>query len=273
MRPSLLFILLLIGSVFLFSCKATRKVATTPVPVKLKGSEVIEVFDSVLSKEFHFDWMSGKASVDFTDKTGETNSFDVNMRMRKDSAIWLSITPLLGIEAARALITRDSLKIMDRVHHTYLVRDYSYLEDMLKTHINFEMIQAVLLGNYFPYLKNEKLRSLYEEEPYYILSTLTKHQAKRASEDKDPDKPLVQDFWIDGNYRIAKSRITDQKLDRSMEASYKNFSDFSGQLLPQNIVVTISSSSPIIIKVEYTKINTGEELTMPFSVPDKYERK
>ncbi|HNP47591.1 MAG TPA: DUF4292 domain-containing protein [Bacteroidia bacterium] len=241
--------------------------------MKLKGADVISVFDSVMFRQFNFEWLTAKATVDYTDKTGETNSFDVNLRIRKDSAIWISITPLLGIEAARVLINRDSLMILDRVHKTFSARDYNYLEDMLKSGVNYDMIQAVIVGNYFPYLKNEKLKSMYEDEPYIILSTLNKRQSKRVQEEKDPTKPIIQDFWIDGNYRIAKSRITDDKKDRWIEANYKNFMDVNSELFPGNIVVTISSATPIIIKLEYNKVTAEEMFTMPFSVPEKYERK
>lgn len=268
------FLLLMGALVFLFSCKTTRKIVDTPpAPVKLKGEEVITVFDSVMARQFYFEWLTAKATVDYTDKSGETTTFDVNLRVRKDSAIWISITPLLGIEAARVLINRDSLMILDRVHRTFSARDYNYLEDMLKTGINYDMIQAVIVGNYFPYLKNEKLKSMYEEDPYIILSTLNKRQSKRVQEEKDPTKPIIQDFWIDGNYRIAKSKITDDKKDRWIEATYKNFMDVNSELFPGNLVVTISSASPIIIKLEYTKVTANEEFNMPFSVPEKYERK
>jgi len=268
------FLLLMGALVFLFSCKTTRKIVDTPpAPVKLKGEEVITVFDSVMARQFYFEWLTAKATVDYTDKSGETTTFDVNLRVRKDSAIWISITPLLGIEAARVLINRDSLMILDRVHRTFSARDYNYLEDMLKTGINYDMIQAVIVGNYFPYLKNEKLKSMYQDEPYIILSTLNKRQSKRVQEEKDPTKPIIQDFWIDGNYRIAKSKITDDKKDRWIEATYKNFMDVNSELFPGNLVVTISSASPIIIKLEYTKVTANEEFNMPFSVPEKYERK
>ena len=268
------FLLLMGALVFLFSCKTTRKIVDTPpAPVKLKAEEVITVFDSVMARQFYFEWLTAKATVDYTDKSGETTTFDVNLRVRKDSAIWISITPLLGIEAARVLINRDSLMILDRVHRTFSARDYNYLEDMLKTGINYDMIQAVIVGNYFPYLKNEKLKSMYEEDPYIILSTLNKRQSKRVQEEKDPTKPIIQDFWIDGNYRIAKSKITDDKKDRWIEATYKNFMDVNSELFPGNLVVTISSASPIIIKLEYTKVTANEEFNMPFSVPEKYERK
>src|SRR5438105_2799660 len=191
---SVSFFLLLVSLSFL-SCRTTKKVTEAPLPVKLKGDNVIELFDSVMVHQFTFNWLSAKAEVEYTDKNNETTSFDINLRMRKDSAIWISITPLLGIEVAHVLVTQDSMKIVDRLNKTVMVRDFSFLEDLLKTKMNFEIMQAVIVGNYFPYLKNEKLKSVYEDSTFLILSTLSKHKAKRVMEDKDPNKPVIQDFW------------------------------------------------------------------------------
>jgi hypothetical protein len=267
-------ILVIIVSLFTLSCRTTKKIVDTPAAsLKLKGEEVIQIFDSVMAKEFNFDYLSAKAEVSYTDKSGETNSFDINLRMRRDSAIWISITPLLGIEVARVLINKDSIIVLDRLHKTFLKRDYQYFEDLWNANVNYDLIQAVIVGNYFQYLEKEKLRSIYEEEPYIILSTLNKRQARRAAEEKDPNKPLVQDFWINGNFRIAKSRITDQKKDRWLEATYSNFTEVNGYLFPNNIVVTIASATPTIIRVEYNKAVNEETLQMPFSVPEKYQAK
>jgi hypothetical protein len=102
---------------------------------------------------------------------------------------------------------------------------------------------------------------------------MNKRRMKRVLEENDPAKPVVQDFWIDGNFRIAKSKITDDKLDRWVMASYMNFTEVGGKLFPNDLVVSISSSSPTIIKIVYNKLTVDEEFTMPFTVPEKYERK
>src|SRR5215510_10227503 len=97
--------------IFLTACHTQKKIVEVPVPVKLKGENVIELFDSVLAHQFNFNWLTAKAQVQYSNKGEESESFDVNLRIRKDNAIWLSVTPLLGIEVARVLITRDSLQI------------------------------------------------------------------------------------------------------------------------------------------------------------------
>src|ERR1043165_2055158 len=103
--------------IFFYACHTQKRTVETPAPVKLKGENVIQLFDSVIAHQFDFTSLTAKAAVEIaTDK--ETTSFDVNIRMKKDSAIWLSITPLLGIEVARVLVTRDSIRILDRINKT-----------------------------------------------------------------------------------------------------------------------------------------------------------
>ena len=255
------------------SCHPTKKIVDTPHPVKLKGSNVIEVFDSLMVHQFDFEWLTAKAEVEFTDRENNPESFEVNIRVKKDSVIWISVTPLLGIEAVRVLITPDSMKIMNRLRKTYTARGFDFLDDMLKAHINFEIMQAVLIGNYFPYLKNEKLRSVYEDSTFVILSTLNKRQTKRIMEEKDPTKPIIQDFWIDDYYRINKSKITDDRLNRTLQAEYSDFFEVDQMRFPQNLVVTVAASAPLKIKVKYTKVVSGEPQSVPFTVPEKYERK
>ena len=167
---------------FLFvSCKSSKKIVESPSALtKIKGEEVIQVFDSVLVHQFQFNNLTAKASVDYTDRTGDTKSFDINLRMKKDSAVWISITPLLGIEAARLMVTTDSVFMLDRVHKTVLKRDINYFGEMLRTNVNFDMLQSVIVGNYFQYLEKEKLKSIYEEEPYIILSSLNRISGSMA---------------------------------------------------------------------------------------------
>src|ERR1051325_619331 len=91
------------------SCRTQKKIVSTPLPLKLKGQNVIELFDSVAAHQFNFTWLTAKAEVEYAGNQSDPETFDINLRMKKDSAIWLSITPLLGIEVARVLITRDGL--------------------------------------------------------------------------------------------------------------------------------------------------------------------
>ena len=153
-------LIFLLSFVFLVSCRTTRKAEK---PVVIKPNKVIEEKDAdallknINDSAFTGRWINAKANV--SAKVGdETNSFDINLRMCRDSAIWISITPLLGIEAARVLVTQDSVKFIDRIHHEYKIADYKFLNDILHINVDYDIMQAILMGNLFAYKKINSTR-------------------------------------------------------------------------------------------------------------------
>ena len=73
-----------------------------------------------------FDWMSTRFSGSVL-WDGKTHSIAGSMRIRSDSAIYISIAPILGIEIARAIITPDSVKLINRLESTYYSGDMKIL--------------------------------------------------------------------------------------------------------------------------------------------------
>jgi len=258
----------------LVACKTSQKTVSVPEqPVILEAQPSDSLFAKVMQHPLRFDWLTAKASVDYTDADGDEKSFNVSMRCTRDSAIWLSVTPpVLGIEVVRTLITRDSLYLLDRLHHIYIVRDYGYLEDLLKTRVTFESLQALLTGNYFSGIEGRPVVSIYEESPYYILSTLPKQQPVRSAEARNPAHPQVQDYWIDPTYRIARTRIEDHGQQRAMVVNYSGFTQHGESWFPMHILLNIESAKPTRINIEYSKINFDGPLSFPFYVPEKFSR-
>lgn len=267
--------LLIISLFFLGSC---RTVKNTDKPLVIKENRKLEdktaedLLKAINDSSFKAQWINGKASVE-TDIEGKTSSFDISIRSRKDSALWISISPLLGIEVARVMITRDTVKFMDRLHKKYQVTDYNLLNDLLHMNIDFEIVQGVLTGNIFSYKKN-KFNSVYiEEDKYYILSTLSKHKLKRSLEEKDPNKPIIQDMWIsDYNYRINKLSIEDDRVSKALVTDYEEYRYTDAGLFPFKSKTAIKAEKNVSITIEYSKINVNEPQELPFNVPGSYEK-
>ncbi len=100
----------------------------------------------VKDNEFKFDWVYAKANVEsLVDEKEE--SFDIKVRIRKDSAMLVTIQYLLGLEVAKVLITRDSVRFVDYIHKTYFRGDFAYINDLLNADLDFDLVQAVLFGN------------------------------------------------------------------------------------------------------------------------------
>ena len=254
------------------ACKTTKPVAQQPeVPVTLAPQPADTIFRQVMDHQFRFTWLSAKTSVTYTDANNESTDFTANVRMLRDSIIWINVTKL-GVEGARALLTPDSVRILDRIHNTSITRDYSYFEDLLKVPVTFDMIQALLTGNYFSGVPGKDVISVYTESPYYILSTLPRMKELRGEEEKNPDHPVVQDHWIDTTYRITRSRLMDDNALRKVTLEYSDFVSLAEGRLPLTMDLSIEAVKPSKVNVRYVKYSFDGPLTFPFTIPEKFNR-
>ena len=92
------------------SCKTQRKIIKEPI--KEHGADYL--FEKLKENELQFEWFSAKFNCDLV-IDNKKNSFRGQLRMHRDSAIWGSFSPALGIEMARILITTDSVKFINRI--------------------------------------------------------------------------------------------------------------------------------------------------------------
>ena len=145
-RPFLFFTL----SLFLFSCRGTKHaINTTPVVpsevrTDFKSAKVLS--ELLVENEFKYAWLTSKFDAEAV-VDDKTTNFSVTVRARKDSALWMSISPSIGIEVARLLATEDSVKFIDRLHGKYFSGDYAYISNLLHTELDFDMLQNLLIGN------------------------------------------------------------------------------------------------------------------------------
>lgn len=222
--------------------------------------------------EFKSEWIYAKANV-YTDVDGKSNSFNITLKIKSDSIIWIYISPLLGLEAARVLITKDSLKLMDRINKKYKLADFKYINEIVRINVNYEIIQALLTGNFFAYRNENKFASVYLEDRYFILSTLSKHKLKRSLEEKDPNKPVVQDMWIDDTqFRIIRNSIEDAKINKTMEVGYSDFRPTEKGFFPYKSITDIKADKVVHVEIEFTKLTLGEPQDFPFTIPESYEK-
>lgn len=259
-------------SVLFTACHTSRKSATPKIKEEKNSEAASAPFLQERIDSCAFRATSFSAKADVTTRQGDnTTSFNINMRVKTDSMIWISITPLLGIEVARVLITPDSVKFIDRINKKYSVTDFEFFNKLFNINVDFDILQGIITGNMFAYKKN-KFNSVYIEEGQYILSTLSKRQLKRSLEDMDPNKPIVQDVWVnDSNYRVNKLSVEDQKLEKSLLATYQDHQQTAAGLFPFKSTTLIKAGKELTIVIEYKKVNVNVELEYPFSIPASYE--
>jgi hypothetical protein len=250
------------------ACKTTKKTIHSPLVLK-SAAELV----SLSSKnELKFEWINAKLSANILTKDKE-NNVTVTLRMRRDSVIWMSISPALGIEVARVLVTKDTIKVMDRLNSKYLIRNYAYINDLLQVMVDFEMLQSLLTGNNFSYLDEKKFKSSFVDGQLYVLSTLGKRKLKKTIvEDKEINKGILQDTWLDPeNYKVVKMLIKDKKSKKDL-ANFQDFRVIDNQRIPFVSTFDIQSFKSVKIRIEYSKILLNKVQEFPFTIPEKYEK-
>lgn len=76
----------------------------------------------------------------------DKQNFTANFRMEKNKVIWVSITGF-EIEVARAMITPDSVKAIERINKKYYLYSYSDIQKLIGLSVNFQTLQDLIVGN------------------------------------------------------------------------------------------------------------------------------
>jgi len=261
--------LVLIVWLAMVECNPMKKVIKEPI----KDKKADYLFEQLKKNEFKFEWLTIKFSA--TVKMDKTeNSFNGNIRIRKDSMIWLSISPALGIEAARAIITPDSVKLLNRIETTYLAEDFTYINDMLKTSLDFDMLQSLLTGNDFSFYENNVFKSSVDGMQYKLSTVGRRKLKKYIKTSEDTLSLLTQDIWLDPEtYKIIKVHLKELKENRKLEAEYSDFLKTDSLLYPMKLLYNASTEKEKVeVIIENTKVSATGPLEFPFNVNSKYQR-
>lgn len=119
-----------------------------------------------------YEWMSAKMSGELKAESGAF-PFTGTLRMHRDSTIWVSASALMGIENFRALVTQDSVILVNRMNQTYLAEPTVTVMETINAP-SLQEFQAMLLGNgtsdhveiqYGPYTAKILYSDIHWDEP------------------------------------------------------------------------------------------------------------
>lgn len=152
MKYSKSFIIMLFSCFFLLTnCKTTKKANAQTLPIitnpcatpALPTNDVFITYFNAQNTDIQ--WLAGDIDLDI-DMGGKSISLSMNLRMRRDSAIWLNITKW-GINVARALVRPDSIFVLNFIQNQVIMLPMNTIRERLGLDINFTTLQNMLLGN------------------------------------------------------------------------------------------------------------------------------
>ena len=267
---------------FFSSCKQKKSIAKGPITVIDTTTEKCRMDfknGKALSRrmnenELDYTYASAKFNCELT-MDGEEHSFNVTVRTRKDSVIWMSISKL-GIDAARVLITKDSVKFtLGLTERKFFTGDFSYINQMLHSDLDFDMLQALLFGNSAAfYDEDEKLKPGRDKNNcQYFLSTVRKRHVKRIVSGNEQPKEAVQTIWLDPQtFKIVTMEFNDIDTKRKFNACYDDFKPVDKYLAPFKLLYKITAEKNINAEIKYARISINEPQKFPFTISPNYER-
>lgn len=215
--------------------------------------------------EIDFTYLTAKSKLSFKSKTQDLSNASLNLRVRKDSLIWISISKL-GIEAVRALITRDSVVIMDKLQQEYVVTDFPTLSRQFNFDMNYDLLQALIVGN-LP-LPKRPAQKIKNERDYLLLR-------------QEAGKVLVENYIGENDRKLKRLMVTEQPTKNALRLDYEDFNTLNNFVFPYSSLVTLDYTSQTdgqfyqtLIRIKHNKVELVDKNPgFPFTIPAKYKRK
>lgn len=233
------------------------------LPATRKDTLMIKPLDTayvnVLMNAKHMEYATYqcRAKMHFESEKDKQN-FSINFRVRKDSVIWASITaPIIG-EVARAVITPDSVKAIERINKRAYLYSYLNLQKLINVQLDFNTLQDLIIGNAI-----SRNGVVMEIKDLGLLSNIFI---------KGPD------FTNQLTYTLADSSLKQIQLQTSRPASSSSLLIAMSQyqwvdmrFLPtfrQYHILDIKGA--IQMEMDISKAEFDKEVSFPFSVPRNY---
>lgn len=238
----------LVGIVFLASCRRNASLNS-------ESKEKLEIIDP------DFKYLTSKAKFKF-DHEDKKVSATANFRIRKDSIIWVSITPGLGLEVARVLVDRNHVYVLNKLDKEYSEFNFEQLSEEYGFDFSFDLIQSVILGNLSEPYQNQKLE---KTDSYFS------YQAKKG-------RYNFSNFIGAKSHKLEKVQVNDDSTKNTISVNYRDFVLVDQEVFPNEISAVIDYESELKpnteIDISYNKLTIEQiPLSFPFRVPSRYGRK
>jgi outer membrane biogenesis lipoprotein LolB len=253
------------------ACRSTRPIqvaiqkkdTTSVVILNPAHKDSLQVARLLLTKldstRIEYSSFTAKLNVDYRGGDGKKHNVNANIRMLKDSALWISANAILGIEAMRVMVTRDSVKLLDKMNNIYTARSIDYLQEVTSLPLDLSTLQELIIGN--PVFVDSNVVSYSTGSNYLSFLSIGEWF-----------KNLVT---LDLNNNLLHSKLDDVNITRSRTAQldYANFENKKGMNFSTRRRIIVVEKTRLEIDLDFKQFDFNQPVSFPFSIPKNYERK
>ncbi|MGI8581622.1 MAG: DUF4292 domain-containing protein [Chitinophagaceae bacterium] len=274
MKNIFLFLITVILLSVIISCRSTKKLQTAinkkdtvitvknvPSPDSLNAGK--QLLGTLSSNRINFKTFSAKIKVEYEDSKGKKPDVTANIRMQKDSIIWVSIVgnfAFITVEAFRIMITRNHVTILNKLEKRVEEHPFTFIESIAKIPLDFKTLQDLIVGN--PIFLGDKVVAYKVTENRMLLSTVGKYFKNLLTLSAN-------------NSLIERSKLDDLDvtLNRTGDLTYSDYENKSGVFFSTNREVTVAEKTKVDIKLNFKQYDFNTELSYPFSIPKNFKTK
>jgi len=228
--------------------------AKPTVSAVVTDPNVKAIFTNLKNNELPFKELSAKLKTKVI-SASLNQSFTTNIRWKKGEKIWLSMS-IIGIEGARVLITKDSIKIMDKINNRYILKPLSFIKQKTLVDLTFTDIENLLLGQLIfidsaktKYANNPTNTTLTSDGTRFLTSILL---------DKNTQKP-------------TSIFVTDKKYAQTIESFYTDYQPQFGKSFSMDRDLKIKSGLELFQMIaKFQSIEIKQNLEYPFTINPSY---
>lgn len=217
--------------------------------------------DNLNIQELQYDYLTIKSKIKLQETHKTTNATAI-VRLKKDSVIWFNLSGALGVQGMRGIITKDSVKVLNRVDKTYQVYGIGDIAGEFNFPIDFELIQSMVVGNMpKPRAKDDYVKM--QNGKYVVRQNIGE---------------ILIDNYIDPDVmKLVEVDVVEKSTDNRLKLLYKDFRQINDQAFPFSAFISLIHHNEFgeletQLNIDHSKVEISETpLKFPFSVPKKYE--
>ena len=274
MKQILALITLGIISTGMFSCRHARQIERSSFPAvdttqhhENKDSAAVaeatvfnkDMLGKIRANIIPFTTFSAKLKVDFESENKQMSGINVVIHMQKDSIIWISASmPIVG-EVARAIITPDSLKAIDKFHKKQYLRATKDAKDVLNIPFDFKTLQNLIVGN-----------------PVYLTDSIYQVIKTPSVISFSCDSTLFTSLFnvFADDYVLQQSKVMDKDTThkRSCELTYGEYKTQDGHKFATRRRIFVEEKNVTKINMDFSKVEFDQPVAFPFTIPSSYSK-
>ena len=266
---------MLVLSVCLWACR-TANVGAYEKKENMRSAKIVE---NVMAKTPTYAKASYKFSCEYSVNGGSPDSFSGNLRVCRDSLIWISLRSF-NIEGFRVLVSNDSVRVINRIKNEYYVEDISALANFANVDLSYNDLQSILLNEFFRYQSDNSTDKTDDynsciDTVYYCVSAVSQKKQKRPNGNYAERRGSVIQTMkvVPGTFKVKNLYLEDLDDGRNAFVEYDKFARYGELLFPQSMSIYVESGNfGATMKFTISDFAIDDELTFPFKIPAKYTK-